>query len=1774
MTDKENSAILCQRTQYDRFSDKVKNMKKSRKLLSVLLTFVMLFMTVPEVMFVSAAENDPGYTVSLSPSAGSVETESEFTVSVLVSAETSGAEIAALQTGITFDTDRVEYVGVSVPSDSGLEAEASVSGGTVTLGVYGNSQNIPDGGSVSLAQLTFRALEAGDASFGISSAVAGMSGHSTDFTAATAGDVSVTIAESSSTASGDYDLTFGMENDGLTWTVLTVDGKTVNREMRGGETAENIADRGEIITFRIEAPDNVQYTNVQAHSADIYTSNLGIQSRRETTLETSGDGVYTFIMPSRDYFVDATTLTLPESDQYTLTAALSENRTEDDNGTVTINVSLADIVVEGVDSTPLNRLMYSTDGGENWSVTRSYESNGDGTYTRDSLLSLNIFNEASNYDSPYHYFTLNNRCIQLSADFSGETITSVSSEEDLLRLAQAINGGDNYSGVTVTLQNDIALTQPWTEPIGKDTAHPFRGTFDGNGHTISGLEIDYTFEVSDNVSENAKNFGLFGCLQNATMENLTVAGTIEVDDPVTDWGRYSNRGESCFGGIAAYASDSDFISCTSEVDITAHGGYIGGIAGYSDGSDNTFTDCFNYGNLEVTRRNTSVCGITSNSFYTSSLIPLLRCGNYGNITVGGEQIIVVNTGPQGSTSSTTTIEDLATGYAAGLSVMASVRECFNKGTIRGIASSAGGVLVTGSVSDSYNTGTIELTSPNDSYYSSSSAAGGLIAFSESQNFSSLTLENCYSSGSVSNVSSDGDSGFLCGRESDGLTVTNCYSSETDPSVSSVTAALLNGADRTVWKDDTNSVNGNMPLLSWEDGEPSDGEYTVTFDTGELTPQITVYSDSLHTEVIEPEDDGTWLLPAGAYYYTAEADGYFDVSGSFSVIRRDITVNILMQAVAEVTFEVTPAGASFTLSSGSGEVVEPVSISDGTYLYRLNSGATYEYTAEADGYNGTTRQFTATNGSTISIELTRSDYGGGGSGSSDQYIWGSENAGRTHTITSGGTYYIAEGATGVITVDTTAEVTLVGRGVSVNNMYEELAVDCVQPGSRLTIQDVYIYAGDTSKARNMIDFTGEGNYLYFRGTSILDTDRNAEGYAMIHVNQNTSLTIGGVSDSDSLYFYKREQGAGIGGNGGASGEEGQEAETNGKITITGGNFFMKNSKQGALIGAGANASTLEPGDIIIEGGTLHLAATSRGGAIGGSAGSGGASSGSNVYVRGGTININVDWSGSAIGGGGYDGGNDADGGTLYYTGGSIRTFIDQNATGSWNVSSPGVNGNIGITADIVDESGEDLYLLILDTDELRSSSGTYTVSDGSRTIYRGGLHEYEYVCAYDASGDAGLTYTMDNWTSLDDSNLYLYVTGEDHTLDVNGETVQAAWDSASETFTLTYSSGATTGGDGGTTENPDITTVVETEVTVENGKATAEVSEETVDEAIRTAEEENAGTIRIDASTQEDVSSTEVTIPQPSVGAVSEAGTALEITTSNGSVTLPNDSLADIEEDLTVILTEQEDASVSLEIRDGSAPADLSVPVKLTLPVSGDDTEVTGSSSDVIWLVNEDGTRQIVPYGIVQDSQAICLLDGSATVVIGNNPKTFTDVSSDAWYADSVAFASAREMFDGIGNGLFDPQGTMTRAMLVQLLMNIEDGQADPQAAAAFTDVSSDAWYADAVSWAAGLGLVNGYGNGTFGPSDSITREQLAVLLYNYVRVMNYPVSLSVSGDLTQFSDADQVSAWSSEALSWAVGAGIINGNADGTLNPKGTATRAEAATLMSNFTGILLGVSR
>ena len=143
---------------------------------------------------------------------------------------------------------------------------------------------------------------------------------------------------------------------------------------------------------------------------------------------------------------------------------------------------------------------------------------------------------------------------------------------------------------------------------------------------------------------------------------------------------------------------------------------------------------------------------------------------------------------------------------------------------------------------------------------------------------------------------------------------------------------------------------------------------------------------------------------------------------------------------------------------------------------------------------------------------------------------------------------------------------------------------------------------------------------------------------------------------------------------------------------------------------------------------------------------------------------------------------------------------------------------------------------------------------------------------------------------------------------------------------------------------------------------------------------------------------------------------------------------------------------------------------------------------------------------------------------------------------------------------FSPAMNLTRGMMAQILYNLEQGK--PAASAGFTDVASGAWYADAVNWAAANGIVSGYGSGKFGPEDPITREQMAVLLYNYARYKGDDVTATT--DLAAFSDSEQVSDWAEYAMQWAVAEGLIQGS-NNSLNPLGTASRAEVAQVLMNY---------
>lgn len=176
---------------------------------------------------------------------------------------------------------------------------------------------------------------------------------------------------------------------------------------------------------------------------------------------------------------------------------------------------------------------------------------------------------------------------------------------------------------------------------------------------------------------------------------------------------------------------------------------------------------------------------------------------------------------------------------------------------------------------------------------------------------------------------------------------------------------------------------------------------------------------------------------------------------------------------------------------------------------------------------------------------------------------------------------------------------------------------------------------------------------------------------------------------------------------------------------------------------------------------------------------------------------------------------------------------------------------------------------------------------------------------------------------------------------------------------------------------------------------------------------------------------------------------------------------------------------------------------------------------------------------------------------------FTDVDTAKWYHLSVDYVLTHKMMNGVSSRAFAPDANLTRGMLVQILYNLEG---KPKGTAAnFSDVQADAWYAEAVGWAASNKVVTGYADGTFRPNAAVTREQAAAILYRYAQSKGINVSVGENTNILSYVDVQQASEYAIPALQWAVGAGVLNGKNGGRLAPTGTATRAEIAAIMQRW---------
>lgn len=296
-------------------------------------------------------------------------------------------------------------------------------------------------------------------------------------------------------------------------------------------------------------------------------------------------------------------------------------------------------------------------------------------------------------------------------------------------------------------------------------------------------------------------------------------------------------------------------------------------------------------------------------------------------------------------------------------------------------------------------------------------------------------------------------------------------------------------------------------------------------------------------------------------------------------------------------------------------------------------------------------------------------------------------------------------------------------------------------------------------------------------------------------------------------------------------------------------------------------------------------------------------------------------------------------------------------------------------------------------------------------------------------------------------------------------------------------------------------------------------------------------------------STTTTTTDKATGAVTET-----TTTANGSVgTVKTDANGSTEISASISAAdvkaaEQKNAPVIAPITVAPAASSAAAPViKLSVPANAGEVAVAipvvnAKQGTVAVKVNPDGTEEIIKTAVITENGLVLGVKGSMQIKVINNDKNFVDTVGH-WAASDVDFVSARELFNGTAPALFSPEASMTRGMVVTVIARLAGENTDGGAN----------WYDKGCAWA----VANGVSDGT-DPNGSITREQLAAMLYRYCG------SPAASGSLSTYADAASVSAFASDAMQWCVNNGIINGM-DGLLNPQGQATRAQVSAMFARY---------
>ena len=372
--------------------------------------------------------------------------------------------------------------------------------------------------------------------------------------------------------------------------------------------------------------------------------------------------------------------------------------------------------------------------------------------------------------------------------------------------------------------------------------------------------------------------------------------------------------------------------------------------------------------------------------------------------------------------------------------------------------------------------------------------------------------------------------------------------------------------------------------------------------------------------------------------------------------------------------------------------------------------------------------------------------------------------------------------------------------------------------------------------------------------------------------------------------------------------------------------------------------------------------------------------------------------------------------------------------------------------------------------------------------------------------------------------------------------------------------------------------VKVEATVKDGTAAVTITDAQINEIA--SGKSDTGTVKMDVSSL-DVSA--ATVPAKVIAAAdsSVSATGIEVALPTGTVTLDKTALAAVSDkggDVTVSVERVDNAKLT-ETQKAvlGAQAETALVVDVTVLASGEKVSAFGGGSIgvavsytpktgedtsklVVWFINDNGTIEPKTgfYNATTGKYEFQTQHLSQYVLVSF---PFKDVSANSWYYGSAAYAYLNGLFAGTTDTTFSPSRTMTRGMLVTVLWRMA-GKPVVNYAMNFTDIPADAYYTEAVRWAAASKIVGGYKDGRFGAGDTITREQMAAILYRYTSFKGYDGSGAAS--LAGFADSASVSGFAQNAMAWAVNAGLVQGMG-GKLMPQSGATRAQVAAILQRF---------